>query len=75
MPALIVLGFGGGLLHVLNHALFKGLLFLGAGCVLHAAGTREIDRLGGLLRRMPWTGTCFLVGPRPSRASRRSTAS
>jgi len=62
MPALIVLGFGGGLLHVLNHALFKGLLFLGAGCVLHAAGTREIDRLGGLLRRMPWTGTCFLVG-------------
>jgi hydrogenase-4 component B len=57
-----VLGFGGGLLHVLNHALFKGLLFLGAGCVLHATGTREIDRLGGLLRRMPWTGVCFLVG-------------
>ncbi len=62
MPTLTVLGFGGGLLHVLNHALFKGLLFLGAGCVLHAAGTREIDRLGGLLRRMPWTGACFLVG-------------
>ena len=61
-PALTVLGFGGGLLHVLNHALFKGLLFLGAGCVLHATGTREIDRLGGLLRRMPWTGACFLVG-------------
>jgi formate hydrogenlyase subunit 3/multisubunit Na+/H+ antiporter MnhD subunit len=62
MPALTVLGFGGGLLHVLNHALFKGLLFLGAGCVLRAAATREIDRLGGLLRRMPWTGACFLVG-------------
>jgi len=62
IPALAIFGFGGGLLHVLNHALFKGLLFLGAGCVLHAAGTREIDRLGGLLRRMPWTGACFLVG-------------
>lgn len=62
MPALAVLGFGGGLLHVLNHALCKGLLFLGAGAVLHAAGTREIDRLGGLLRRMPRTGLGFLVG-------------
>ena len=62
MPALAVLGYGGGLLHVINHALFKGLLFLGAGSVLHGAGTREIDRLGGLLRRMPWTGGCFLVG-------------
>lgn len=62
VPVLVVLGFGGGLLHVLNHALFKGLLFLGAGCVLHATGIREIDQLGGLLRRMPWTGACFLVG-------------
>jgi formate hydrogenlyase subunit 3/multisubunit Na+/H+ antiporter MnhD subunit len=62
MPAVAVLGFAGGLLHVLNHALFKGLLFLGAGCVLHTTGTREIDRLGGLLRRMPWTGACFMVG-------------
>ncbi|HYL80989.1 MAG TPA: proton-conducting transporter membrane subunit, partial [Candidatus Acidoferrum sp.] len=61
-PALAVLGFGGGLLHVLNHALFKGLLFLGAGSVLHGAGTREIDHLGGLQKRMPWTGACFLVG-------------
>jgi hydrogenase-4 component B len=61
-PALMVLGFGGGLLHVLNHALFKGLLFLGAGSVLHGTGTREIDVLGGLLKRMPWTGAAFLVG-------------
>ena len=61
-PALAALGFGGGLLHVLNHALFKGLLFLGAGAVLHGTGTREIDRLGGLLKRMPWTGAGFLVG-------------
>jgi formate hydrogenlyase subunit 3/multisubunit Na+/H+ antiporter MnhD subunit len=61
-PVLAVLGFSGALLHVLNHALFKGLLFLGAGAVLHGAGTAEIDRLGGLLRRMPWTAAAFLVG-------------
>lgn len=59
---LAVLGFAGGLLHVLNHALFKGLLFLGAGAVMHGAGTREIDHLGGLLKRMPWTGMSFLIG-------------
>ncbi|MFA5975354.1 MAG: proton-conducting transporter membrane subunit [Elusimicrobiota bacterium] len=59
---LAVLGFGGGLLHVLNHAVFKGLLFLGAGSVLHATGTGEIDHLGGLWKRMPWTGVSFLVG-------------
>jgi hydrogenase-4 component B len=61
-PVLAILGFGGGLLHVLNHALFKGLLFLGAGSVLHGAGTREIDHLGGLAKRMPWTAATFLVG-------------
>jgi hydrogenase-4 component B len=61
-PALVVLGFGGSLLHVANHALFKSLLFLGAGAVLHGAGTREIDHLGGLLKRMPWTAFTFLVG-------------
>jgi hydrogenase-4 component B len=61
-PVLIVLGFGGGLLHVLNHALFKGLLFLGAGAVLHGTGTLEIDHLGGLLKRMPWTALTFLIG-------------
>jgi formate hydrogenlyase subunit 3/multisubunit Na+/H+ antiporter MnhD subunit len=62
MPLVSLLGFGGALLHVLNHALFKGLLFLGAGSVLHAAGTRDMEHLGGLLKRMPWTGTSFLVG-------------
>lgn len=61
-PVLAVLGFGGGLLHVLNHALFKGLLFLGAGAVLHATGVRNIEQLGGLMRQMPWTGTIFLIG-------------
>jgi NADH:ubiquinone oxidoreductase subunit 5 (subunit L)/multisubunit Na+/H+ antiporter MnhA subunit len=62
MPALAVIGFAGALLHVVNHAVFKGLLFLSAGAVQHATGTREIDRLGGLLKRMPWTGATFLVG-------------
>ncbi len=61
-PVMAVLGLGGGLLHVLNHAMFKGLLFLGAGAVLHASHTREIDRLGGLIKRMPWTAAMFLAG-------------
>ncbi|HEY3488890.1 MAG TPA: proton-conducting transporter membrane subunit [Candidatus Deferrimicrobiaceae bacterium] len=59
---LMVLGMAGALLHVLNHATFKGLLFLGAGSVIHAAGTREIDRMGGLSRRLPRTAILFLVG-------------
>jgi formate hydrogenlyase subunit 3/multisubunit Na+/H+ antiporter MnhD subunit len=62
VPVLAVFGFAGGLLHVVNHALFKGLLFLGAGAVLHATGTRDMERLGGLLKRMPWTGFSFLIG-------------
>ncbi len=61
-PTMAVLGFTGGLLHVINHAIFKSLLFLGAGAVLHATGTGEIDRLGGLFKRMPVTGTTFLIG-------------
>jgi formate hydrogenlyase subunit 3/multisubunit Na+/H+ antiporter MnhD subunit len=61
-PLLAVLGFAGGLLHVLNHAIFKGLLFLGAGAVLHETGERDIEKLGGLMRRMPWTGALFLLG-------------
>lgn len=60
-PVVAVLGFAGGLLHVLNHALFKGLLFFGAGAVMHATHTRDLEQLGGLLRRMPWTGAGFLV--------------
>ncbi len=61
-PMIAILGFGGALLHVVNHSLFKGLLFMGAGSVAHATGTREIDRLGGLMKKMPWTGTMFLIG-------------
>lgn len=59
---LIMLGMAGALLHVMNHATFKALLFLGAGSVIHAVGTREIDRMGGLLRKMPWTAAFFLTG-------------
>jgi formate hydrogenlyase subunit 3/multisubunit Na+/H+ antiporter MnhD subunit len=51
-----------GLLHVFNHSLFKSLLFFGAGAVLTATGTRELDHLGGLIHRMPWTAFYFLVG-------------
>jgi hydrogenase-4 component B len=62
MLPLAVIGFAAGLLHVLNHSIFKGLLFLGAGAVQHAAHSLELEELGGLLKRMPWTGTSFLIG-------------
>ncbi len=61
-PVLTVLGWAGGLLHVVNHALFKGLLFFGAGSVLRATGSRDLDHLGGLLKPMPITGATFLIG-------------
>ncbi len=61
-PTWIVLGLAGGLLHVWNHCLFKALLFLSAGSVIHATHTRQIDRLGGLAKHMPWTATLFGVG-------------
>jgi formate hydrogenlyase subunit 3/multisubunit Na+/H+ antiporter MnhD subunit len=61
-PAMMMLGMAGALLHVLNHATFKALLFLGAGSVIHASGTREIDLMGGAWRRLPWTATFFLIG-------------
>jgi formate hydrogenlyase subunit 3/multisubunit Na+/H+ antiporter MnhD subunit len=61
-PAMVVLGFCGAALHVVNHATFKGLLFLGAGAVHHATGTRELDQLGGMARAMPVTAALFLVG-------------
>ena len=46
----------------MNHTLFKGLLFLAAGAVLHQTGTTDLDRLGGLSRKMPWTTVLFLIG-------------
>jgi formate hydrogenlyase subunit 3/multisubunit Na+/H+ antiporter MnhD subunit len=59
---LAVIGFAAGLLHVVNHSIFKGLLFLGAGAVQHAAHTLDLEELGGLLQRMPWTAAIFLIG-------------
>ena len=56
-----ILALAGALLHVWNHGIFKTALFFGAGAVDRATGTREMDRLGGLQRRMPRTGTCFLL--------------
>ena len=61
-PAWGRLALAGGLLHVWNHGLFKALLFFGAGSVLHATGTREMSRLGGLWRAMPWTAGLFTLG-------------
>jgi hydrogenase-4 component B len=60
--SLAALGFIGALYHTINHASFKGLLFLGAGSVLHATHTRNMEELGGLIKRMPWTALFFLIG-------------
>lgn len=56
------IAFAAALLHVLNHAVFKSLLFLAAGSFERAVGSLDLDHIGGLLRRMPWTGGAFLVG-------------
>ncbi|MEM3754648.1 MAG: proton-conducting transporter membrane subunit, partial [Candidatus Bathyarchaeia archaeon] len=56
------LGFSGALLHFLNHALFKGLLFLCAGCVIYSTGTKNVNELGGLANNMPFTMVAMLVG-------------
>jgi hydrogenase-4 component B len=61
-PVLVVFGLGGALLHVLNHALFKGLLFLSAGAVLHDTGTGNMERLGGLVQSTPVNALAFLIG-------------
>ena len=61
-PALAALALLAGLYHTINHAIFKALLFLGAGAVLHATHTRDMERLGGLAKRMPSTAFFFLIG-------------
>lgn len=61
-PAWMALGIAGAVLHVWNHGLFKSLLFLSAGSAIHRVHTREIDRLGGLAKRMPLTSFGFLIG-------------
>ena len=56
------LALAGALLHIWNHCLFKSLLFMGAGSLLHGAGTRDLNEMGGLLRRMPRTGLLLIAG-------------
>jgi hydrogenase-4 component B len=62
MPALAALSLTAALFHVFNHSLFKALLFLGSGAVLHATGLRDLERMGGLIHRMPATALAFLIG-------------
>lgn len=57
-----LMGMTSGLFHAMNHTLFKGLLFLCAGAVLYATGTTDLDKLGGLSKKMPKTTICFLIG-------------
>jgi len=61
-PVLIILGFTGGLLHVLNHSLFKSLLFFSAGSVYKTYHTRNVEELGGVIHKMPGTAFLFLTG-------------
>jgi hydrogenase-4 component B len=62
MPYAAALAFTAALLHVFNHSLFKSLLFFGSGAVLNATGERDMERLGGLIHRMPQTAFVFLIG-------------
>ncbi|MDA8215619.1 MAG: hydrogenase 4 subunit B, partial [Nitrospiraceae bacterium] len=62
MPVLAALSLTASLYHVMNHAMFKGILFMGAGAVLHATHERNMEEMGGLIHRMPWTAVLFLVG-------------
>jgi formate hydrogenlyase subunit 3/multisubunit Na+/H+ antiporter MnhD subunit len=61
-PTVAILGLAGGLLHIWNHSLMKGLMFLSAGSVLHGTGTKDLERLGGLMKRMPRTGVAMTLG-------------
>ena len=60
--SMAILGFGGALLHTLNHSLFKSLLFFGAGSIYQQCHTRNIEHLGGLIKKMPLTAIMFLIG-------------
>ncbi len=62
LPLLAALALTAGLYHALNHAMFKGLLFMGAGGVLHASHERNMEKMGGLIHMLPWTSALFLVG-------------
>ena len=62
LPMLAALALIAGLYHTFNHAMFKGLLFMGAGAVLHATQERNMEEMGGLIHKMPWTAALFLIG-------------
>jgi len=61
-PTVALLGFGGGILHILNHAIFKPLLFFGAGNIYKQTHTRNVELLGGLIKKMPYTSFAFIIG-------------
>lgn len=61
-PSMILLGFTGAILHIVNHSIFKGLLFFGAGSVYLSTHTRNIEQLGGLIKKLPCTGIMFIIG-------------
>jgi formate hydrogenlyase subunit 3/multisubunit Na+/H+ antiporter MnhD subunit len=61
-PVIAVLGFAGGILHILNHSLFKSLLFYSAGSVYQKTHTRNVEQLGGVMKKMPATALFFLLG-------------
>lgn len=62
LPVVAGLGTAAALLHIWNHALMKGLMFFAAGSVLHATGTKDLENLGGLAKRMPTTGVAMMIG-------------
>lgn len=61
-PLIATLGFAGGILHILNHSIFKQLMFFGAGAVYNKTHTRDMEVLGGLIKKMPKTATLFILG-------------
>jgi formate hydrogenlyase subunit 3/multisubunit Na+/H+ antiporter MnhD subunit len=61
-PTVALLGMMAAFLHIWNHALMKGLMFLAAGSVLHGTGSRDMEKLGGLMQRMPWTASVMMAG-------------
>lgn len=60
-PEMVWLGYGGALLHLLNHSLYKSLLFMGAGSIIHQLHEQNMERMGGVLKRMPWSGGFFIL--------------
>ncbi len=62
LPVVAALGTAAALLHIWNHAAMKGLMFFAAGSVLHGTGTKDLEKLGGVAKRMPWTGVAMIFG-------------